>query len=222
MVVGGLLLLTGYRKSGALGAILKCAGFGMLVRGQTGYRRGYDFLGLCLPSRPTGVGRQNARVESEVTVLRPRTEIYRIWRNLENLSVFMDHLLSVHEIDDTRSLWTACAPAGTVIKWEAEIINDVENELIAWQSLEGSGVDTAGSVRFIDAPHGGTRVRVVLRYDPPGDLLGIKLAKLFHSDPQTQIDNDLLKFKAIMEVAGLVATPASSGRKPHHVAAKAL
>ncbi len=201
LVSGSLMMMKGFRTRGAVGTLYKLAGLGMIYRGQKGYRRLYDAFGLCLADKPTGVGKQNAKVDCSVVIDRPREELYRIWRNLPNLPVFMNHLISVHEIDDTKSIWVARAPAGTVIKWQAEIINDVENELIAWQSLEGSGVDSAGSVHFDEVP-GGTRVRVVLRYDPPGDMLGIWIAKIFHNDPQTQIFADLKRFKAIMEIGG--------------------
>jgi len=202
LLTGGLLLFKGFRRGGVFGTLYKVAGLGLLYRGQQGYRRLYDALGIPLESAPTGVGKFNVRVESEVVVQRSRDEVYRIWRNLENLPIFMDHLLSVHEIDDRRSLWVARAPAGTVIKWDAEIIKDVPNELIAWQSLEGSGVDNAGSVHFEEAEDGGCRIRVVLRYDPPAEQVGYWVAKLFQNDPQQQIDNDLQRFKSIMEIGG--------------------
>lgn len=201
LVSGGLMVMKGFRRGGPVGLLYKAAGLGLLYRGQKGYRRLYSAMGLCLKDEPTGVGKQNAKVDCSIVIDRPREELFRIWRNLENLPVFMNHLISVHEVDDTRSLWVARAPAGTVIKWEAEIINVVENELIAWSSLEGSGVDSVGSVHFEDVP-GGTRVHVVLRYDPPGDMLGIWIAKIFQSDPQTQIYQDLKRFKAIMEIGG--------------------
>jgi uncharacterized membrane protein len=201
LVTGGLLLLSGFRKGGVFGTLFKVGGLALIYRGQSGYRRLYDALGIELPQKPTGVGNFNVKVESEVVVNRPREEIYRIWRNFENLPVFMDHLLSVHEVDDTKSIWVARAPAGTVVKWDAEIIKDVENELIAWQSLEGSGVDNAGSVHFNEV-EGGTQIKVVLRYDPPAEQLGFWVAKLFNNDAQAQIDNDLQRFKQIMEMGG--------------------
>ena len=199
---GALLLIAGWRRGGLLGTLYKLGGVALVYRGQKGYRRLYDLLGIPLAIEPTGVGRFNIRVDSEVVVDRPREELFRIWRHLENLPVFMSHLISVHEIDDKRSLWVGKAPAGMVIKWDAEIVNEVENELIAWQSLEGSGVDNAGSVVFEDAPEGGTRIRIVLRYDPPAEQLGALIAKAFASDPQRQIDQDLQQFKAIMEIGG--------------------
>ncbi len=200
LTVGGLLLLSGVRRGGALGTILKLAGAGMVFRGQQGYGRLHKALGICTPENLTGVGKYNVMVESQIIVDRPHEELYRIWRNLENLPVFMDHLLSVHEIDDTRSLWVARAPAGMVIKWDAQIINDVENKLIAWETIEGSGVDNAGSVHFEPIGDDRTRVRVRLRYDPPADMLGVWIAKVFRNDPQSQIDKDLVRFKKIMEV----------------------
>ena len=202
LITGGLLVLSGMRRGGAIGTLFKLGGLALIYRGQQGYRALYDAIGIALPDEPTGVGRQNVRVEASIVVNRPREELYRIWRNLQNMPVFMDHLLSVNEIDDTRSLWVAKAPAGMVVKWDAKIINDVENELIAWTTMEGSGVDHAGTVRFSDAPNGTTKIDVVFRYDPPADMLGVFVAKLFRNDPQQQIEKDLAKFKAIMEIGG--------------------
>ena len=202
LTLGGLLLLKGLFKGGPLGLIYKVGGAALVYRGQQGYRRLYDALGVEMPQSATGVGKVNARVEHEIVVNRPREELYRIWRNLENLPVFMENLVSVHEVDDKRSIWVAKAPAGTVIKWDAEIINDIENELIAWQTIEGSGVDTAGTIKFEPVGDDSTRIHVVLRYDPPGDQLGIMVAKAFGRDPQREIEADLDRFKAIMEVGG--------------------
>jgi len=202
LTVGGLLLLKGLLKGGPLGLLYKVGGAALIYRGQQGYRPLYDALGLPMPQGPTGVGKVNARVEHEVVIERSSAELYRIWRNLENLPIFMENLISVHEVDDLRSIWVAKAPAGTVIKWDAEIINDIPNELIAWQTLEGSGVDIAGSVHFEALDSGSTRLRVVFRYDPPADALGIWLAKATGRDPQREIEDDLARFKAIMEIGG--------------------
>jgi uncharacterized membrane protein len=208
MLAGGALFLVGLRQRGVFGALLKIAGAGMIFRGQQGYRPLYQALGVPLQDGPTGVGLENARVDAEIIINRPREELYRIWRNFENLPIIMDHVISVHEIDDYRSLWVARAPFGAVVKWDAHVINDIPYELIAWETLEGSGVDHAGSVHFDEIDTGTTRVRVALRYDPPADSLGVWLAKKLHADPQGQIQADLHRFKEIMEIgaAGSLAT----------------
>src|SRR2546430_110214 len=96
--------------------------------------------------------------------------------------------------------------AGMSVSWDAEIINEEPNRLIAWRSLEGSQVSTAGSVHFTPAPGDrGTEVRVVLKYDPPGGKLGGWLAWLFGADPECEIQEDLRRFKQLTE-AGEIPT----------------
>ena len=73
-------------------------------------------------------------------------------------------------------------------RWDAEIINDKPNELIAWRSVEGAEIDNAGSVRFRPAPGGrGTEVTVELNYEPPAGLVGATIARLFGEEPEVQV-----------------------------------
>ena len=86
------------------------------------------------------------------------------------------------------------------MEWDAEIINDVPNRVIGWQSIEGSTVVTAGSVNFDELPDGsGTTVRVRLQYDPPAGKLGAAVARLLGEEPSVQIGEDLRRFKQLME-----------------------
>jgi uncharacterized membrane protein len=145
-------------------------------------------------------------VSHAVTIARPAAELYRFWRSLENLPRIMRHLQAVQVIDNTHSHWVAKAPAGSTVEWDAEVINEEENALIAWRSLEGASVENAGSVRFIPAPAGrGTEVRVVLEYIPPAGALGKVVAQLYGEEPRQQVREDLDRFKQLME-AGEIAT----------------
>jgi uncharacterized membrane protein len=141
---------------------------------------------------------EGIKVERSVTVNRAREDVYRFWRQLENLPRFMDHLESVTVLDENRSHWIAKAPAGTRVEWDAAIHNEIEDELIAWRSLPGSDIDNAGSVHFTPAD-GGTEVRVVLSYDPPAGRVGAAVAKLLGEDPGQQVEEDLRRFKQVME-----------------------
>jgi uncharacterized membrane protein len=142
---------------------------------------------------------QGVKVEKSVIVNRPVHEVYQFWRNFENLPRFMDHLESVTVIDETRSHWVAKGPAGTKVDWDAVIHNEVENELIAWRSLPGAEVNNAGSVHFNEAGPGRTEVRVVLSYEPPAGKLGAAVAKLLGEEPSQQVEDDLRRFKQVME-----------------------
>lgn len=145
---------------------------------------------------------EGIKVEKSVTVDRPVQEVYRFWRNFENLPRFMEHLESVTVIDETRSHWIAKAPAGSKVEWDAVIHNEIENQLIAWRSLPGSDVNNAGSVHFTPVGDGNrTEVRVVLSYDPPAGKLGAAVAKLLGEEPSKQVEGDLRRFKQVMEGA---------------------
>jgi uncharacterized membrane protein len=75
--------------------------------------------------------------------------------------------------------------------------------LIAWRTLEGADVASAGSVHFEPAPgEQSTLVRVVLKYDPPAGKLGALVARLFGENPEQQIEEDLGRFKQLIESGG--------------------
>jgi uncharacterized membrane protein len=144
-------------------------------------------------------------VSAAITVRRDREELYARWREFERFPEFMVHLEEVRETGPTRSHWKATAPLGMSAEWDAEITEDVAGERISWRSLEGSKVDTAGTVRFQDAPGGrGTEVHLELRYDPPGGALGTTIARLMGEEPAIQIKDDLRRFKQIVETGEVV------------------
>jgi uncharacterized membrane protein len=120
------------------------------------------------------------------------------------IAAFMSHLVSVTTLDGALSRWITKGPAGTTVEWEARIINDIENELIAWQSVEGSTVASAGSIRFT-GDNRGTTVRVRLQYNPPAGKAGAAIASLFGEEPRVQVREDLRRVKQLLE-AGEIAT----------------
>src|SRR6187431_9702 len=189
------------------------AGVGALLlrRGASAHCDLYDVVGINTAgtagdTRAALRGPRGVNVLETVTINRPIEQLYRFWRNLENLPQFMSHLESVEKVTDTISHWRAKGPAGSVLEWDAEIFNEIPNKLIAWRSLEGSDVVSAGSVNFDPAAAGrGTRVTVHLQYSPLGGKVGAALARLFGADAETEIREDLRRFKQIVE-AGEVPT----------------
>jgi uncharacterized membrane protein len=213
LAAGGLLAFDGLRR-GSLGGLIEAgAGASLLARGLTGHSALYARLGISTarhnPIASVSAGR-GVKVVKAVTINRPAEELYRFWRNFENLPRFMRHLKSV-KVEGNRSHWVARAPAGLSVSWDAEIINEQPNTLIAWRSLEGSQVSTAGSVHFSPAPgNRGTEVRVTLKYDPPAGRAGTLLAKLFGEEPGQQIDEDLRCFKQLTEAGEIPTTKGQS------------
>jgi uncharacterized membrane protein len=134
-----------------------------------------------------------------VNVGRAADELYRFWRDLRNLPRVMPQLEAVEALDGTRSRWVLKAPAGERIEWDAELIDDVPNERLAWRSVEGAAVYNAGSVQFVRNPSGGTDVNVDLLYEPPPESFGAAVALLFGLDPDGNPRVDLDGFKRLME-----------------------
>lgn len=149
-------------------------------------------------------------VTKSIQISRPAAEIYRFWRDFNNLPRVMAHLDSIEVIDAERSRWSARGPAGKQIEWEAELIEDRPDESIAWRSVEGSAVENSGSVKFTAAPGGGTLLHVELSYRPPAGRLGVIIAKLLGEEPALQLEEDLRRLKQLMETGEIVTTQGQS------------
>jgi uncharacterized membrane protein len=203
-LIGGGLLVTGlFRKSWA-GALMALAGAALLQRGVTGHCMLYQ----ALDRNTNELGRRKVRTGSaiklqrSIRIERPPEELYRFWRNFENLPRVMSQIESVEVINDRLSHWVAktIPLGGPKVEWDAEVINEIDNELIGWRSLRGADVENAGSVRFERALDGrATELTVTMQYAPPGGLLGVWVAKIFGEDPERKIDEDLQRFKESME-----------------------
>lgn len=151
------------------------------------------------------------RARKSITIDRSPEDLYRVWRDLSNLPRWMSHLQSARVTGENRSYWVAKAPAGMTVEWEAEITEDQPNERIAWRSLPGGDIDHSGSVRFERAPGGrGTEVLVELAYRSPGGVMGAAVAKLFGQAPGRQIQEDVRRFKQVMEAGEAPTTKGQS------------
>ena len=205
---GALLAAYGIKRGGGGGMLLGLLGVALLHRGVTGHCHVYDAMGVTTADR-NGLEKQHGRsavldashaikIEESVTIARSRAELFRFWRNFENLPRIMNHLERVTVLDARRSRWVGKALGGETVEWEAEINNEVENTLIGWRSVRDASVPNAGSVHFTEAPGGGTVVRVVFEYQPAGRAPQGVL-RLFEGEPATQVREDLQRFKAAME-----------------------
>ena len=221
MVAGGALAAYGLKRRQAPGGAAAIVGAALLYRGATGHCDLYQALGVNRAYgrvngntfRGDGTGRiadrgsdtraqlgghRGIHVEESVTIDRPISELYRFWRNVENLPQFMKNLESVAMREEGISHWVAKGPARLRAEWDARIINEVDNKVIGWQSLDGSTISTAGSVNF-DEDIQGTRVTVHLQYNPPGGKAGAAVARIFGEEPSQTIREDLRRFKQLME-----------------------
>jgi uncharacterized membrane protein len=213
--LAGVALLALTLRKKRLRPVLFPIATGLLAKAFTGQKRkqggGRLERQADRASPVASVGRgQGIKVEESITINRPVLEVYRFWRNFENLPRFMDHLESVTVIDETRSHWVAKGPVGTRVEWDAVIHNELDDELIAWRSLPGSEVNNAGSVHFTPtADATGTDVRVVLSYEPPAGKVGAAVARFLGEEPSKQVADDLRRFKQVMDSGDVAASSKS-------------
>ena len=163
--------------------------------------------------RDTPKGKKGALIGRSVTINRPRQEVYTWWRDFARFPEFMDNVRSIEKIDDKKSRWTIEAPAGKAVELVTEMTHDVPGERIAWKSVEGSDITTAGEAIFSDAAPGrGTIVQLVMTYDPPAGAIGKLVAKLFQREPNIQARRDLRRFKQLLETGEVTVNASPSAR----------
>jgi uncharacterized membrane protein len=183
-------------------ALAAASAGGLLLRGITGYCPLSAAMGRDTrqsDTRDALGGQRGVHVRESITIARPVAQVFAFWRDFSNLPRFMSHLQCVDVLDRTRSRWTATGPAGLSVSWDAHIINEIPNELIAWSSVGDADVVSAGSVHFKPLPSGATRIVVHLQYEPPAGKLGAWVASLFGEEPSQQISDDLEHLKASLE-----------------------
>jgi len=211
-IAGGGLIAYGLKRKDWLGALLGVVGGGLALRGATGHCQVYDALDIdtnenSLFERGKEKAKdwfsQETEIVKSITINKSADELYTFWRNFENLPKFMNHLESVKVVDDKKSEWTAKAPLGTQAHWTAEITEDVNNEKIAWRSVENSEITNSGKVEFLPTIDRGTEVKITIRYQPPAGKLGALASYFLSEEPDNQISEDLRRFKSLMET-GLI------------------
>lgn len=220
VAAGAGLVAYGIKRSDWLGAFLSLIGGTLALRGATGHCQIYDALDVDTSDKSffsKGKVKDwlagDVEVIKSVTINKSPAELYAFWRNFENLPKFMNHLESVEVLDKMRSRWTAKAPLGSEVSWEAVITEDKENELIAWTSYGDSEIPNYGKVEFLPTVNRGTEVKVTIKYEPPAGKLSRLAAYFLTEEPNTQVSEDLRRFKRLMETGMIISVEGQpSGR----------
>lgn len=168
------------------------------------------FNGLRTRERSTGV-----HIQASFTISKPAAEVYRYWRDVENLPKFLRHLESVRKLDERRSEWKLRGPMNTSFTWQTEVVDEAENRYIKWRSMPGSLVESSSSVEFREAPGGrGTELIVTMHYSKIGNYIGNTVAELLGTAPERMLREELRHFKQLLEAGEIPTTEGqTSGRK---------
>ena len=180
---------------------------------------------LCAAQMSRDLGKMTedgaVRVKCSLPINRPREDVYAFWRDFRNMPRFMYHLESVREAGPNRWHWVTQGPGGKTIEWISEVTEDRPNELLSWRTAEGD-LDHSGSVRFEPKPGSrGTLLRVELQYHAPLGPLSQMLTKLLNTSPEQQMQDDLRRFKQVIETGEVLrsdGSPEGMGRVIQRVA----
>ncbi len=170
----------------------------------------HDAAADAMAQLPEGQG--DTLVNAAVTINKDVATVYASFRDLANWPRFMENVVRIEVVDDSRSHWVVKAPGGTTVQWDARITEEQPERSIAWTSEDGADVANSGRVEFRDAGARGTVVTLTILYDPPGGLIGKVVAKMFQREPKIQARRDLTRFKQLMET-GEIATPAMNPKQ---------
>ncbi len=203
---GAAAIFGGRRRGGLAGLSLRALGATLIARALSNH----DVLQFVDGNRCA------IDLQKTIHIRAPVDEVYAWFSDLRNFPRFMSHVRDLTTDGESRSHWIVDGPAGTTLEWDAETHVDQPGRRIGWRSLPGGDIDHRGQVDFEPAEEGGTRLHVRLSYHPPAGRLGHAIASLFKKDPKRALDDDLLRFKSLIEEGKATAHGAQVRRGELH------
>jgi uncharacterized membrane protein len=111
----------------------------------------------------------------------------------------MPHVRQVRDLGAGRSHWIISGPAGLSFEWNALVTEFIPNEVIAWETEPGAAIEHAGVIRFDRNIDGSTRIDIRMSYNPVLGAIGHLIARMLGKDPKHLMDEDLIRFKSLLE-----------------------
>jgi uncharacterized membrane protein len=172
----------------------------LIRRGLGGLFSAFSGVSLFLTSvsnkenNPRGID-----IQKRIEIQAPIETVFSLWQRLEEFPRIMSHIKEVRLNEDGTYHWKVTGPGGVSVEWDAELTELETNRTIAWRSTTGAPIQNEGVVHFLPGDNGATQLDVRIAYHPPGGAFGHALAALFGADPKKQLDDDLLRFKSLVE-----------------------
>jgi uncharacterized membrane protein len=135
-------------------------------------------------------------IEKSIDVNVPVRTAYNQWTQFESFPEFMAGVDQVVQLDTTTTHWRTTI-GGVTREFDAEIIAQHPDDLVAWNTVEG--LAHGGMVSFTSLDHDTTRVELVMHYEPgtftekTGAALGVV---------DGRVAGDLRRFKEFIERRG--------------------
>jgi uncharacterized membrane protein len=135
-------------------------------------------------------------IEKSIEVDAPIDKVYNQWTQFEEFPRFMEGVKQVQQMDDKHLHWIATV-AGKTKEWDAEIVEQVRDDRIAWRSI--SGTPNSGVVHFLPLDQNHTMVTLRMSYEPQSTMERIGSAMGLFSG---RVESDLRHFKEFIQERG--------------------
>jgi len=196
-VGGAVFAVGGMIKQPFIKKLFKATGLFLMYRGISG-----NCPAKALMAKNTEPEKHSPAINIRTSFLVHQSKdiAYFMWKDFENLPVFMKHLKEVKVIDENRSYWVMkTLPGMPIVEWEAELLED-NGDVLSWRSLPGSSIEMAGKITFEEWPGGNTQIDVLISYRPPAGYIGTALGVLLRAPFKNIVTKDVENFKHFVEV----------------------
>jgi uncharacterized membrane protein len=133
------------------------------------------------------------QIEKTIEVDAPVSKVYNQWTQFEAFPEFMEGVEEVRQLDDKHLHWVADV-GGKKKEWDAEIVEQVPDQRIAWQST--SGAPNKGIVNFRPKDQNHTMITLQMNYQPEGAMekMGDAIGVL-----SRRVEGDLKRFRDFIQ-----------------------
>jgi uncharacterized membrane protein len=155
-------------------------------------------------------------ITKTITLRASISEVYEAFVAFETFPRFMRHVIDVKPVDRGRWHWKVEGPLGVAMEWDAIVTRLDEPEHVSWTTTENALVYHRGDARFEPADGGeSTRLTLRIQYEPPFGLLGHLFARALGANPKRALEDDLIRFKSLLENGKVTGRHGSYER--HHI-----
>jgi uncharacterized membrane protein len=201
---GGLMMMHGLRRGTFGGLAMALLGGAFVYRGTTGHCQAYEALNIDTSGKHRADDEEHVHkgvlIKHTVTIHRTPMEIYEFVKDPANHHRYMAHVESVEAGDDGTFCWAIEGPLGSTWRFRSRHINEEPGHIVAWRTLPGSDIESAGAIRLEPTWDGrGTDVTMEINFEPPAGVVGMALARLLGHNPDAQVRGNLRRLKELLE-----------------------
>ncbi len=144
-------------------------------------------------------------IEVSVTVHRPVEEVFRFYRDFQNLPRFLGDVMDIEQIGPATSRWTIQGPLGIRVNWTMKVTEVRTNALIRYQTVTLPLLRTSWEIQFAPGSQAGeTEIREVMKV--PLGRPGRAALALLGKFPAEEVAANLHRLKQIMETGRVTDT----------------